>query len=218
MTAGRREDEMFGAVADWLEGRLDDARAAEVENLVQSDPEATAAAVWFQRFRSAAALSREPVPDALGLRLRTMHPLVATLEHPGIGSSWRDRLVGPLRATVTFDSLFGPGLATARGLTYSTRQLVLSTPTIDVAVDVEPSGSDDALRVSIQLLPHTPDTVAAGVVLEVWTSSGLAVQGRTDKTGRAELERVPATLLVIGIGAAPMWPELCAELDLRGPA
>lgn len=219
MNAGGIEPEAFNTALAWLERRLDDAASADFAALVESgDPAATQAVAWLRQFRSAAALAGEPVPDAVAKRLRSIAVPEATAAGPDRQRSWRDRLAGVLRATVSFDSLQGVGAAMARSAADSTRQLVLSGPGIDIAVDLERSPAEPGYRAAVQLLPVAEDADPGNVPMQAWASTGLVAEGQSDQMGRVDFTGLPASLLLVEVGASPNWPTLVAEVDLRQSA
>jgi len=218
MSSGDHDDRIFDAVLDWVEGRLKGEQSARVEALVDSgDPAVEAAAGRSRGFLSAAALSTEPVPGTLARRLRAMGPAGTVHEDSVATASWRDRFAGALQATVSFDSLLSPGLAMARSAADSTRQLVVSAPEIDVAVDLDPSPTG-GIRATVQLLPLSADAGVADVLVRAWASTGLLDTGRSDEMGSVEFATLPAEVIVIDVDASKRWPALHAELDLRRPA
>lgn len=206
----------FGTVVDWLEGRLDADESATIERLVRAEvPDVMADVVWWRRFRAAALLPTEPVPNELAARLRALEPRssAAAVSHD---PTWLDRLVGAVRATLSFDSLNNPGLAMARSSSDATRQLVFSGPGLDVAIDLsEPRG--DELTATAQLLPLDDGVDAADVLVETWTRSGRIGETRSDALGRVELGVLPADVVVMEVDSRASWPAVHTEMDLRRP-
>lgn len=215
MMSSQRAAADFAMVVDWLEGQLDLQEGARIESLVLAgDPEVTATVAWWQRFHAAAGLPTEPVPDDLAARLLTIGsgtPSVGPTPDP----SRRQRLVGVVRASLSFDSLQTPGLANARSSADATRQLVFSGPGLDVAVDV--SDLRHGLIGAVQLLPLDDGADASDVLVQTWARSGLMGEHRSDAFGRVELATLPAQVVVIDVERSQAWPPMHAELDLRRP-
>ncbi len=205
----------FGAVVDWLEGRLDAAESARIDGLVRAGvPEVTATVAWWRRFHAAAGLPTEPVPEVLADRLLAMVPGAAVAE-PEPDPSRLGRLMGVVRASLSFDSLQSPGLAMARSSADATRQLVFSGPGLDVAVDV--SEQRDNLVGAAQLLPLDDSADAVDVLVQTWARTGLLGEQRSDALGRVELGVLPAQVVVLDVDRTSAWPAMHAELDLRRP-
>jgi hypothetical protein len=218
MTPDSQAERNLDEVLDWIESRLEIERSAEIEALVAAgDPEAEAAVEWAHRFLAAAARFTEPVPDDLARRLRTMWPNKWPKDSV-TAPSWRERFPGFLNATVSFDSLLSPGLAMARSASDSTRQIVVSAPDIDVAVDLETSPAGSGIRAALQLLPLSEDAAVADVLVQAWTSTGLLESRHSDEIGRVEFTALPATVIVVDVDATVAWPAMHAELDLRRQA
>lgn len=204
----------FETVVDWLEGRLDADESATIERLVRAEvPDVVAAVAWWRRFHAAALLPTEAVPNELAARLRALAPSSSAA---GVAAdpTWLDRLVGAVRATLSFDSLNAPGLALARSSSDATRQLVFSCPGLDVAVDLsEPRGEE--LAAIAQLLPLDDHADAGDVLVQTWTRHGLVGEKRSDVLGRVELGVLPADVVVMEVGSGAGWPAVHAEIDLR---
>lgn len=206
----------FADVVDWLEGRLDPQAAAALERLVLvGDREVLATVAWWRRFRAASSLTAEPVPDALATRLRSLR--LDAGAGPSRDPSWLDRLVGTVRARLSFDSLHTPGLAMARSTLDATRQLVFSAPGLDIAVDVSETHGDELTAVA-QLLPLDDGVEAAGVWVRTWAHTGLLSEQRSDALGRIELGVLPSDVVILEVDRSPAWAAVQAELDLRPPA
>lgn len=217
MTSGDHPAADFGAVVDWLEGRLDADDAARIERLVLAGvPDVVATVAWWRRFHAAAVLPTEYVPDGLGARLREMGPPAPRGAASTRDPSRLERLVGVVRASLSFDSLQTPGLAMARSTADATRQLVFSGPGLEVAVDVSESRGDELVGTA-QLLPLDDNAGAVDVLVQTWARSGLVCEQRSDALGRVELGVLPAEVVVIEVDRSSTWPVMHAELDLRRP-
>jgi hypothetical protein len=215
MTSGDHTLAEFGAVVDWLDGRLDAENSARIERLVLAgSPDVVATVAWLQRFHAAVGLPVEPVPEGLTARLWAIgpapHTAVSTRE-----PSRLERLTGLVRASLTFDSLQTQGLAMARSSADATRQLVLSGPGLDVAVDL--SEVRNGVVGSAQLLPIDGNADAVDVLVQTWARTGLVCEQRSDALGWVELGVLPAEVVVIDVDRTSAWPPMYAEVDLRRP-
>ena len=213
MTSGEPRTADFATIVDWLEGRVDAATGAWLKRLVEAaEPEVLATVAWWRRFNAAVEMPTEPVPDELSARLRAMVPTSGSEAAPS--SSWLNRFMGVMQATLSFDSLRAPGLVMARSSSDATRQLVFSSPGLDVAIDLSELRGDQ-LTATAQLLPLDERADAGNVLLQTWCSSGLVREGRSDALGRVEMGMLPADVIVMNIDATSAWPAVQAELDLR---
>jgi len=214
MTRGKPSTTDFGSIVDWLEGRLGSDEAARLEQLLEAgDPQVAATVTWWQRFHAAVKMPTEPISDRLATRLVMMGPTAAA-QSPIDRSSWLNRFVGAVQATLSFDSLRAPGLAMARSSSDATRQLVFSGPGLDIALDLSDL-RDTELTANAQLLPLDDHTDASNVLVQAWSRFGMASQERSDVLGRVELGVLPADVVVLAVDATPAWPAVQAEIDLR---
>ncbi|WNV76022.1 hypothetical protein [Geodermatophilus sp. DSM 44513] len=172
----------FRDVVDWVDGGLDDQRAARVAAAVAADPELQAAAAWYRSFRAASArmtLESPPqqVHDALLHRFAALHP-------PAPGFLER------VRAVISFDSATAQlALGVRAADTGVGRHVVVESATVDVALDLYPEDRD--VRVEGQLLPADPEAPARGTVRLLRDGAELAAAD-ADDTGRFALPPVPA--------------------------
>lgn len=128
----------FTELVDWVDGRLDDERAAEVASRVAEDgtPETAAALEWIREFKAAAALM----------------PLVAPPEHvrSSVRAAFR-RLRAPWAGSaddlhLDFDSRFAPlaGVRSAGGPS-DLFHLDYSSVGIAVSLDISPLAGNELL-------------------------------------------------------------------------
>ena len=225
------EELSLQAVLDWLEGRLDDQRAARVAALVASAGERSATQVaWARRFLAArrAVLDDVPPPELRGSLVAAFGQVAG-----GRQGDLRDRLarlVERARAALIFDSaspgglalsgLRSPGTPTVGG---ATRHLLYRAEGIDVAIDVVPDGT--LLQLHGQVLPA--DDAPAGAIdpeggpdqldprqVVLVDDEGEVAAARTDELGEFDLGRVAAGRYELAVAGEP---GLVLTLDLRPP-
>ena len=199
------------AVADWVEGRLDDEAAAEMTERVAADPQLRADAEFVRRVVAARAdLPLVEPPDLLRQRLRQQFRRWVS-EQPSRRTS-----VLELTATLVHDSRRHRLALSTRRLSgaWSSRDLVhlvWRTGLAELVVDVRPDG-DGHVRLDGQvLLEH--DSISS-VFEAVVTGPGVSVTALDgDTLGRFRV-RAPrgATSLRVSNGELA----IVAELDLGG--
>ncbi len=140
----------FSRLLDWIEGRLPEEEAREVEERVAADSAARADVAWLRAF---ARLSRSITLEHPPPELR--NELVERFERYAEGQ----RQPGFLRrlvATLSFDSGMEPTLAGFRAVNAqegSDRQLVYAVEVADVALNIHSAARDDRLDIDGQVLP-----------------------------------------------------------------
>lgn len=148
----RSDDVTFERLADWLDGRLSEEEAREVEQKLASADSATHAdADWLRGFLSISSEIKlaSPPPEVRERLLRRFASYAAERREPG--------LFRRLFATLTFDSDAGAAMAGLRsaggaGAGAAQRQLVYSAEAADLALDVHKC-SGGMLNLYGQVLP-----------------------------------------------------------------
>ena len=197
----------FTELVDWIDGRLDDERAADVAARIAADDtvETAAALEWIREFKAAAALMPLAVPPE---HVRTsVRAAFRRLRAPWAGSS--DDL------HLDFDSRFAP-LAGVRSGSGSSDLFHLDFSTVGLAVslDITPlSGNELLISGAVTGPEHVdePTTTDWGVVF----NSGGAPRRTTaaDRAGRFSTQ-VPDDVDEIWIVSAAR--RVRAELSLAG--
>jgi hypothetical protein len=170
-------------ILDWMEGRLDPVRAAQVEEAVARPGSiAHEFAEWAREFhRLAGATPLIPPPPLVGQRLRRMY------------AAWagRVRTTARLVARLDVDSREPDALVAVRGplLDPTTRvQLTFTCEAADVVLDVAPAGPD-AVTIRGQVMPRRPTPSAFQATATGPSRTVSTIDG--DDLGSFRLERVP---------------------------
>jgi hypothetical protein len=176
-------------LTDWLEGRLDDARAVAVAAAVDADPELQRTVAWLRQFLgTAAAVPMLAPPPVVHQRLR---------QHFQRWSAERDTdesVAFEIEAVLLFDSredLAATGLRGTADIDPSVH-LVFGCDAADIAVDVVPE-PDGRVRLSGQVFAN--DERARGPFAVTATGPDeqrIAIDG--DELGRFSIGSVPATV------------------------
>jgi hypothetical protein len=159
--AGQREITIEQLI-DWAEGRFSESEAAQIAaQLAAADAETQAQAAWLQAFMKVSAyivLASPPagVRQALDARFAEA---TAAQRPPSIFQ----RFVGALQ----FDSSFQPAFDGVRGTEDTTRELLFSTPQLDVALNVQARPQDDRLDLLGQLLTNDASIDPSQLLVEI---------------------------------------------------
>jgi hypothetical protein len=176
----------FEVLADWVEGRLDPKRSAEVSEVVAGDREAAQSVEWLQEFHRLARVMplHEPPPiirQNLSGYFSRWSQARATLEHPRL----------ELRASLLFDSRLDLAPVGVRGPSdlEGSVHLAYTTDHADLVLDVSPIGSglvrlDGQVLLSDDTQPRIFEAVATGPSCSRRTIDG-------DALGRFCLADVP---------------------------
>jgi hypothetical protein len=140
----------FARLADWVDGRLPEGEARDVEAAVAGADSATLADVaWLRRFLRAADSAAIESPPR-GLR----DALVETFE-AHMGGLRTTGFVRRVFAGMIFDSNLQPAAGLrAVGAQQSRRQLIYHADTFDLVINVLARGSDNSLDLDCQVLPR----------------------------------------------------------------
>jgi hypothetical protein len=152
-----KETQQFQQILDWLEGQLPPAEAEAVAASLMADPTAQETAEWLKQFL---ALSRQLTltrpPAAVRSALR--HEFDQRQRQTSQPSRWQR-----LTARLTFDSNRQLAIAGLRSavLDDKVQQFVYATPTVEIALHLQPRADEFDLYGQVFPLNETADTLYA---------------------------------------------------------
>jgi hypothetical protein len=199
----------FAQLLDWLEGRMDQDDARELEkNLKAGDPETEADLAWLRAFLDTSEAARLTT-----LPQEVQNDLVRKFE-----AFSRDRrapnLLERLVAVLTFDSHAGPALAGVRSVQAQgkQRQLIYETEHAEIALNIFPNSQDENMTLNGQIYPKG-GLIPSGLSVQVLAAEGLAEKGLTtsDNLGEFILEGLPQGrygILISSAGFEIALPEI----------
>lgn len=185
----------FERLADWVEGRLSEREAREVEERVAADEAARTEVEWLRAF---AAMSEDTVLDAPPAEVRQeltrRFEAYAERGHP-------PGLLRRLVASLSFDSGLEPAFGVRSAASgEAQRQLIFTTDAAEIALNVSPRPLDGHLDLEGQIFPSDDaDPGSFGVQLLSGTDEvGITA---TDELGEFGFETVPPGTYQILLGS-----------------
>ena len=183
---GPRKGIAFSRLVDWVEGRLLDEEAREVEEQVAVADSATLADVaWLRKFLRAteASVLESAPPDVRSALIARFKEHAEGRRQPG--------LLRRVVATLTFDDGLRPAVGVRSvGALGVRRQLVYSADAIDVAVNFVPRARDRMFDLNGQVLSHDDAELGSFSVQLLQRETELAITA-TDDLGGFVIESVP---------------------------
>lgn len=190
------KDARFGRILDWLEGRLTEEEAREVEERVAADEEARAELEWLRAFvRTSEDVALEAPPE----RVREV------LERRF--ASWAEERRGPslvrrIVATLAFDSgAAAPAAGFRSGAAGGNQQLVYDAQVAEIALNVRPRPGNGKMDLYGQIFPaveEDPETFSVRL-LKGPEEVGLAT---ADELGEFAFEAVRPGIYEMVLSAA----------------
>lgn len=151
---GRDDDMGFDRLTDWVEGRLPEEEAREVEERISraADEAARDDVEWLRAFQRVSEKTvLDPLPDEVGA------VLVERFEAYAEGRR-KPGLPRRLLARLSFDSRLQPAFGVrSAGARESRRQLVYATEVADITLDTFSRKQDDRLDLAGQVFPVGDD-------------------------------------------------------------
>ncbi|HUF39505.1 MAG TPA: hypothetical protein VMN57_13350 [Anaerolineales bacterium] len=199
----------FSRLLDWLEGRLDETDARELEDRLRSaDPAAEADLDWLRAFLDSAEAARAttPPPEVRRDLVQKFTAFARERRAPGLF----DRLV----AALTFDSALASAPAGIRSVHTEgkQRQLIYETDLAEIALNIFPNSDDENLTLSGQIYPRR-SLELVGLSVQIIDPDGPAQKGLTtsDDLGEFMLEGIPPgryAILISSDGFEIALPEI----------
>jgi hypothetical protein len=176
----------FSRLADWVEGRLPDEEAREVEEQMAVADSATLADVaWMRKFLRAteASVLESAPPDVRSTLVAQFKEHAEGRRQPG--------LLRRIVATLTFDDGLRPAVGVRSvGAQGTRRQLVYSADAIDVALNFLPHTRDKMFDLNGQVLSHDDAELGSFSVQLLQRETELAITA-TDDLGGFVIESLP---------------------------
>jgi anti-sigma factor RsiW len=185
---GPRKRIAFSQLVDWVEGRLSDEEAREVEEQVAVADAATLADVaWVRRFVRATEgrILESPPPEVRSTLIARFKARAGGRRTPG--------LLKLLVATLTFDGGLRPAVgARAAGTQAARRQLVYSAEALDVALNILQRARDKNVDLDGQVLPREEDMEPGSFSVQLLQSESELGITATDEVGTFAFECIPS--------------------------
>jgi hypothetical protein len=176
----------FSRLVDWVEGRLPDEEAREVEEQMAVADSATLADVaWMRKFLRAteASVLESAPPDVRSMLVAQFKEHAEGRRQPG--------LLRRIVATLTFDDGLQPAVGVRSvGAQGTRRQLVYSADAIDVALNFLPHTRDKMFDLNGQVLSHDDAELGSFSVQLLQRETELAITA-TDDLGGFVIESLP---------------------------
>ena len=176
----------FSRLVDWVEGRLPDEEAREVEEQMEVADSATLADVaWLRKFLRATETSvlESAPPDVRSTLVAQFKEHVEGRRQPG--------LLRRIVATLTFDDGLQPAVGVRSvGAQGTRRQLVYSADALDVALNFLPRTRDKMFDLNGQVLSHDDAELGSFSVQLLQRETELAITA-TDDLGGFVIESLP---------------------------
>jgi hypothetical protein len=176
----------FSRLVDWVEGRLPDEEAREVEEQVAVADSATLADVaWLRKFLRAteASVLESAPPDVRSTLIAQFNEHTEGRRQPG--------LLRRVVATLTFDDGLRPAVGVRSvGAQGTRRQLVYSADALDVALNFLPHTHDKMFDLNGQVLSHDDAELGSFSVQLLQRETELAITA-TDDLGGFVIESIP---------------------------
>ena len=204
-----REEISFERLADWVEGRLSDEEARDVEERVAAAGEATRAEVaWLRAFAgiSEDIVFDEPPPEVREEMTRRFEAYAEGRRSPGL----MERLV----ANLSFDSGVQPAFGVrAAGSRETQRQLIFTTDAAEIALNVRPRPRDGSLDLDGQVFP-AGDADPASFTVQLLSGTDEVGITATDQLGEFGFQAVSPERYQILVSGD--WVEiLISPIELR---
>jgi hypothetical protein len=176
----------FSRLVDWVEGRLPDEEAREVEEQMAVADSATLADVaWMRKFLRAteASVLESAPPDVRSTLVAQFKEHAEGRRQPG--------LLRRIVATLTFDDGLRPAVGVRSvGAQGTRRQLVYSADALDVALNFLPRTRDKMFDLNGQVLSHDDAELGSFSVQLLQRETELAITA-TDDLGGFVIESLP---------------------------
>jgi len=176
----------FSRLVDWVEDRLPDEEAREVEEQMEVADSATLADVaWLRKFLRAteASVLESAPPDVRSTLVAQFKEHAEGRRQPG--------LLRRLVATLTFDDGLRPAVGVRSvGAQGTRRQLVYSADALDVALNFLPRTRDKMFDLNGQVLSHDDAELGSFSVQLLQRETELAITA-TDNLGGFVIESLP---------------------------
>jgi hypothetical protein len=176
----------FSRLVDWVEGRLPDEEAREVEEQMAVADSATLADVaWMRKFLRAteASVLESAPPDVRSTLVAQFKEHAEGRRQPG--------LLRRIVATLTFDDGLRPAVGVRSvGAQGTRRQLVYSADALDVALNFLPHTRDKMFDLNGQVLSHDDAELGSFSVQLLQRETELAITA-TDDLGGFVIESLP---------------------------
>jgi hypothetical protein len=183
---GARKRVDFSRLVDWVEGRLPENEAREVEEQVAKADSGTLADVaWLRKFVKATdnTLLESPPQEVRDVLIARFEARAEGRRVPG--------LLQRVAARLAFDSDLRPAVGLRSvDAEHSRRQLIYSTDALDVALNLRLRAPDSKLDVYGQLFPRQDEELELFSVQLVREGTQLALVA-TDRTGSFVFQEVP---------------------------
>ena len=184
----------FSRLVDWMEGRLSEAEARDVEEQVADADNATLADIaWLKKFVGA---TKGPVLETPPPGVRST--LVARFEAYAEGHERAPGLLEHIFARLTFDSNLRPAVSVRTAGTHGARrQLIYSAEVLDVALNFWPREREKTLELDGQVFPRDDMDLGSFSVQLLRDEADLAITATDDLGGFAFESILPDVYTII---------------------